>query len=538
MKTRGTPESDRIWLAATTRELDNMVIRAANAAGVNVIDAYGAFAGHELCTSDVWANPLLSTSSQSEWFHPNAEGYAAWANLVINTVRVNFGGVDLNGYCQARGYDAVSLDGSTAYDWHCDSGGTRYNIDMVDACGWQYGATGPWNPSYRDFNDPYSWECWRGNGAPQLSAPPPSQELEVDHGGMDLNGYCQARGYDGVSLDTSSVFGWHCDSGSARYDIDMVDACNYQYGAAEWLPRYRDPNDPSSWSCWLLASAPVPGHPWIGPVNQGMGPLGSTPSVAVRPGGEQDVFWKGTDDDLWGGRWVPGTGWEGPIHAGFGPLGSEPSAAAWGDNLDVVWKGTDGGLWGAQFDGTQWNGPISLASMGTLGSRPTIDAYTDGSLAVFWQGTDGNLWTAWWHPDGKGWQGPANVGVGQIGSAPTATVRPSGEQDVFWRGTDGDLWGARYVNGAWQGPIHAGFGPLGSEPAAAAWGTNLDVVWRGTDGGLWGAQFDGHNWNGPLNVPGMGPLGSLPTIGAHPNGELDVFWTETDGNLWEGYWVP
>jgi lysophospholipase L1-like esterase len=176
------PQSDRIWLAGVTRELDNMVIRAANAAGVNVIDAYGAFAGHELCTSDVWANPLGSTSNPSEWFHPNAKGYAAWANLVINTVRVNFGGVDLNGYCRARGYDGVSLDGSTAYDWHCDIGSTRYSIDMVDACGWQYGATGPWNPSYRDFNDPYSWECWRGNGAPQLLAPPPGEDpVAVDY---------------------------------------------------------------------------------------------------------------------------------------------------------------------------------------------------------------------------------------------------------------------------------------------------------------------------------------------------------------------
>ena len=234
-------QSDRQWLKGLTRALDDVIINAANAAGVDVVDVFGAFAGHELCTSDPWANPLLSTSSKNEWFHPNAEGYTAWANIMLSTIQVNFGGLDLNSYCQARGYDGVSLDGTTAYDWHCDLGGATYSIDMHDACGWQYGsAPGGWYPHY-NYGDPYSWTCWRGSG--------------VNRGGLDLNSYCQARGYDGVSLDGTTAYDWHCDLGGATYGIDLVDACSWQYAPAysgAWEPRYSDFNNPYSWSCWRV----------------------------------------------------------------------------------------------------------------------------------------------------------------------------------------------------------------------------------------------------------------------------------------------
>jgi hypothetical protein len=70
------------------------------------------------------------------------------------------GGLDLSGYCRSIGdVGGVSLDGTTAYDWHCvTGGGTHVSIDMNDACAWSY----PHNQAtFADSasTDPNSWNC-------------------------------------------------------------------------------------------------------------------------------------------------------------------------------------------------------------------------------------------------------------------------------------------------------------------------------------------------------------------------------------------
>jgi lysophospholipase L1-like esterase len=82
------PKDDRDWLKQLTRQLDNTLIRAATTAGIHIVDAFGAFAGHELCTDDPWANPLLSTSDRNEWLHPNAKGQTALENQLTTAIRL------------------------------------------------------------------------------------------------------------------------------------------------------------------------------------------------------------------------------------------------------------------------------------------------------------------------------------------------------------------------------------------------------------------------------------------------------------------
>jgi len=67
--------------------------------------------------------------------------------------RGELGGVDLRRYCESMGQQ-VSLDGSTAYDWHC----SRQAIDMHRACQSQYGDGAI--DSMRDYNNVYSWRCY------------------------------------------------------------------------------------------------------------------------------------------------------------------------------------------------------------------------------------------------------------------------------------------------------------------------------------------------------------------------------------------
>jgi len=67
-------------------------------------------------------------------------------------------------------------------------------------------------------------------------------------GGLDLDAYCRAKGYTGVSLEENNAHGWKCrDSGGGLHGMDLYDACAWQYGRGR--PIYGDFNDPCSWKC-------------------------------------------------------------------------------------------------------------------------------------------------------------------------------------------------------------------------------------------------------------------------------------------------
>jgi hypothetical protein len=76
------------------------------------------------------------------------------------------GGLDLDSYCQSIGYVGASLDGYTAYDWHCDGAdGSLNGIDMKAACQWQYSWASPVTAQMGDVNDPSSWKCFEAEGS-------------------------------------------------------------------------------------------------------------------------------------------------------------------------------------------------------------------------------------------------------------------------------------------------------------------------------------------------------------------------------------
>ena len=67
---------------------------------------------------------------------------------------------NLNGYCQSLGDTGVSLDGTTAFDWHCVAqSGEHVGMDMNSSCQWHYPSASNVYATYT-MSDPYSWECW------------------------------------------------------------------------------------------------------------------------------------------------------------------------------------------------------------------------------------------------------------------------------------------------------------------------------------------------------------------------------------------
>jgi hypothetical protein len=263
------------------------------------------------------------------------------------------------------------------------------------------------------------------------------------------------------------------------------------------------------------------GGPWRGAMRTPIGPLGSYPAATVGPAGSDYVFWQGSDAALWQAAWTTSGGWSTPTRVGMGPLGSQPAATSWGDSsgaitIDVFWQGTDGNLWQASYAFATgiWSGPHQLG-MGPLGSAPTAVAQgsaTGTDIQVFWKGADNALWEG--QTAGGAWTGPKSLGMGPLGSAPSVGWLPSGEEDVFWAGTNGKLWQAQWSGSAWKGPISTRIGPLDSAPTVgAAWPTEQDVFWFGFDGNLWEATDVAGTWT---SVQSRGPLIVYPPAQTTP----------------------
>lgn len=129
---------------------------------------------------------------------------------------------------------------------------------------------------------------------------------------------------------------------------------------------------------------------WSGPTSHGMGPLGSAPAVASLGYGNEYVFWGGTFGRLWQGAWDSaswnGVDLNGPTSIGFGPMASAPTVAAVPPNgYDVFWIGTDSDLWEAQLVGQTWTsfqnrGPM-VASAPASAAPPTQTKPTPVTVA-------------------------------------------------------------------------------------------------------------------------------------------------------------
>jgi hypothetical protein len=140
-------------------------------------------------------------------------------------------------------------------------------------------------------------------------------------------------------------------------------------------------------------------------------------------------------------------------------------------------------------------------------------------------------------PPGTPASPPADPGS-KYGPVLSGSLGPSAGSDssknlyAFWKGTDGGLWenNGHAPSGTWSGAHEVpGMGPLGSMPATAVSSSgNQFVFWQGTNGDLYEAYYDG-SWHGPTEVTdstgsAIGPMGSAPTASTDGTNTVYVFW--------------
>ena len=368
-----------------------------------------------------------------------------------------------------------------------------------------------------NFNICTTASCWNSELAPVAAQVPLiSGEIgEDDQADTYIDAYMAWADSRGVSYLAWTWDTWGCDSGPVVISSYSGTACS-GFGAG-----------------YEAHLASLPSSSWQPPVSLGaiLG-TGTAQPISWGPGNEE-VFWRGTDNNLYEEYAINGT-WYGPDQlTTSGNLASNPEPVSWGvGNLDVFWRGSDGNLWQTYYL-NGWQGPASLGD-GPLGNAtPVPISWGVGNIEVFWEGTDQNVWEAYY---ANGWHGPVGLGDGPLGTATLSAVSwGTGNLELFWKGTDKNLWEAYYANG-WHGPVGLGDGPLGSAPHPVSSQSGvLDVFWEGSDGNLWHAWYLGGGWNGPASL-GSGPMGSQPEVFSWGGGRVDVFWVGTDGNLWHDWY--
>jgi hypothetical protein len=149
---------------------------------------------------------------------------------------VFLGEADLARYCRTQGFLGASLDGATAYDWHCiRSSKAKASLSVIELCRWQYGSPTAM-ARYDDFRNPYSWQCW---------------DHVIVLGRPQLEKYCQAHGYLSAVLEGPTIDMWHCVSANGgRAGIDEDSACRWQYRSV-LVANPGLVNAPwDKWDCW------------------------------------------------------------------------------------------------------------------------------------------------------------------------------------------------------------------------------------------------------------------------------------------------
>jgi hypothetical protein len=147
---------------------------------------------------------------------------------------VFLGEVDLAGYCRAQGYSGVSLDGTTAADWHCTRvPNVKDSLSVIEACRWQYHRSLAL-ARYADARNPDSWQCW---------------DDVVVLGRVDLNTYCRAHG--SLAAQWDAALGWNCRGADRTILINADSACRWQFGPQVLVAGpvlFHAPWE--QWDCW------------------------------------------------------------------------------------------------------------------------------------------------------------------------------------------------------------------------------------------------------------------------------------------------
>jgi hypothetical protein len=155
---------------------------------------------------------------------------------------------DFATYCKAHGHADAKLVAQNAYGWRCvSSSGQQVTLSIAAVC--REVTVKDDEPTVLDFLDDftrvddYAWGCYRLSQVAPL-------------GRLDVKGYCQSQGYEGVLVGDTAV-SWECRSPGYSFAVNSVgiltNACAATYPSSRGTVRARvvDFNNPNAIDCMV-----------------------------------------------------------------------------------------------------------------------------------------------------------------------------------------------------------------------------------------------------------------------------------------------
>ena len=383
--------------------------------GVYMSQVFAGFdtSGYDTASVGDFATEVHNTGSEMAGGRADQEAFSG-LNVWYNGGWKPFGWATTQKDEGYYGFSQNSAQSGQTWDEYCpysnwpaviyDSSRTQQAIywNTASEAGWE----GWWTPS-GGWNNPGSSMNFGTMGSPPVVIFDPTQNQEVVFWQGTNNQLWEAF-YGGSWSSPSQVTSLSGGGTMASAPAALYDT-NQQQQVVFWTG-----TDGNLYETWWQAGV------WVTPTevktSQGghMGPLGSAPSAAFdSANGQQVVFWRGADANLWEAFW--NGNWNGP---GFnnvnGSITSRPSVAfdSYQNQQIVFWQGTSSDnpqfTLHEEYFTDHWNGPFTVSGMGTLGSAPTVafDSASNQQL-IFWKGGT-NLYETFWQSS-NGWNGPSDI---------------------------------------------------------------------------------------------------------------------------------
>jgi uncharacterized protein YkwD len=356
----------------------------------------------------------------------------------------------------------------------------------------------------------------------------------------------------GMGPDETSIFNALIASCEHHSNIDDMDwGCGWSTSGYNFIGvgASRDSNN-TLWVTENFAACPGCKNPWTSKVSKPSGStttttapsytwtnLGGTaaggPGAVSMSSSNEEVFVRGTDNQLWHRDW--NSSWSSSWASVPGScIISNPAATSWANGrIDVFAQACGGGLahqW--YISGQGWSYQENLG--GAMLGGPAATNWGTGRLDVFVRGTNDVLYHKW-YISGQGWYaGWENLG-GTLYSDPAAVAWGSGRIDVFANAgtSQNSLYHRAYASG-WQSWENLGCCMVGGPGVTSRGSNQLDVYVRGTDNYVYQKTWNGKGWSGFVKLGGG--ITSDPEPVARGSSYENVFAAGGNSNIYYLSW--
>lgn len=243
------------------------------------------------------------------------------------------------------------------------------------------------------------------------------------------------------------------------------------------------------------------------------------PSACSMNPNRMDLVYRGNMNHVYIKTWTSSGGWDDPVDLG-GTTYDSPSIIARADgHLNVFYRGTNNQLYHKFWSTAGWSGWVSLG--GNILSGPAASFRDSDHIDVFARGNDNTVHHIWWNStdDWSGWESLAGITY----DSPAAVSRDANHINLFCRNTSNGLSHKYWFSGVGWSAWESLGGSMTSGPAVCSLDANhINVFFRGASNDLQQIFWNNVNgWSGALSL--NGGLAGKPAVCSRDAAHMDTW---------------